>query len=292
MVGSIDQLITRCLHQIDVFPVCAFVADVFGTRQCDQLRYQPRRSIGRAADVFQTFLPLQWIFGVQRQLGLSFQSGQRRFDLMRGVGQKAFLQTDVAPQATENIVKTAHQRLHFLRCVIQRQIAQIVFIALQHAHLQAIERHDPARQAKPNQHHRNRQKHQLRQGHTLQNLSRQRAALVQRFTDLQQHQGIGRKFHRERRMGVQLQPHIRHAVGFAINFGIVKLHAVQLNRVKQRRLRQLRPAFNRHAIGGDELKHPLVRAIIGHHMPRRADLLSVHTLLQQLDLIVQTLIEG
>ena len=93
-------------------------------------------------------------------------------------------------------------------------------------------------------------------------------------------------------MGVQLQPHIRHAVGFAINFGIVKLHAVQLNRVKQRRLRQLRPAFNRHAIGGDELKHPLVRAIIGHHMPRRADLLSVHTLLQQLDLIVQTLIEG
>ena len=120
MVGSIDQLITRRLHQIDVFPVCAFVADVFGTRQCDQLRYQPRRSIGRAADVFQTLLPLQWIFGVQRQLGLSFQSGQRRFDLMRGVGQKAFLQTDVAPQATENIVKTAHQRLHFLRRIVQR----------------------------------------------------------------------------------------------------------------------------------------------------------------------------
>ena len=130
-----------------------------------------------------------------RQIGLHAQTGQRCFQLVRGIGQKTLLRGNGTLQAVEQIVDRGDQRQHLggHHAFIER--AHVVGFAFADAVFELIEWLDATRQGQPNQQHGQRQDDKQRQHHALDDFLRQHRALFQGFGHLHQHRSRLRVFH-------------------------------------------------------------------------------------------------
>ena len=86
-----------------------------------------------------------------RQVGLHSQSGQRRFELMRCVRQKAFLRSDGIFQSHQQIVNGRHQRHDLNRHGLRIQWAEVIGAARPDAFFQVIQGFDGLNQCQPDQ---------------------------------------------------------------------------------------------------------------------------------------------
>lgn len=123
----------------------------------------------------------------QREFRLRAQAGERRFHLVRGVGDEALLQRDVLFETREQIVERRDERLDLWRRAPRLDGRQIVRAPAANVRLQRGERREPARQPEPDEQDRERQDHELRQDHALDDVVGERVALVQRLADLHEH---------------------------------------------------------------------------------------------------------
>ena len=153
-----------------------------------------------------------------RQVRLHAQAGQRCFELVCRIGQKALLRDDGVLQALQQVVHRHHQRGHFHGHGLVVQGAQVVRSARTDALLQLGQRLDAAHQRQPNQKHRQGQKGKLGQHHALDDLGRQHRALFSRFGNLHQSRMLS--------LGIQLYPGIGHAHFKPAHLVIADVHFV------------------------------------------------------------------
>ena len=98
---------------------CARLLLVLGARHRQQLVDHVRGALARAGDLLQRLLQrlrvaLAGVDLALRQLGLRAQPGQRRLQLVRGVGEEVLLRADRLVQPRQQVVDRAHQRRHLL----------------------------------------------------------------------------------------------------------------------------------------------------------------------------------
>ena len=120
------------------------------------------------------------------KVGLHAQSGQRRLELMRCIGQESFLGGDRILQPRQQAVDRRHQRRHFQWHGLVVERAQVVRLARANALLQLRQRLDAAHQRQPHQQHGQRQDDELGQHHALDDFGRQHRALFAGLGDLDQ----------------------------------------------------------------------------------------------------------
>ena len=188
----------------------------FGTRQRQQLVDGVGGAYAGAADLLERLFQLVGIGLALRQVGLHAQAGQRRLELVRGIGQKTFLRGQRQLQAAEQIIDRRHQRRHFFghRAFVER--AHVVGLAGADASFELRQRLDAAHQCQPHQQHRQRQRDELRHHHALDDLGGQRLALFQRLGHLHQH-GLA--------LGhIDIDPGVGHAHVFAAHHVLAQAH--------------------------------------------------------------------
>ena len=119
--------------------------------QCQQLVHGVGCTDAGAAYVFERLFKLVRIGFALRQIRLHAQTGQRRFELVRGIGQKAFLRCQRHLQAAEQIVDRRHQRRDFFwhGGIVQR--AHVVGFAGTNTFFELRQRFDAAHQRQPDQ---------------------------------------------------------------------------------------------------------------------------------------------
>ena len=153
-----------------------------------------------------------------RQIGLHAQTGQGCFELVRCVGQKAFLRDDGVFQALQQVVDRNHQRgyLHGHGFVVEW--AQVVRLARANALFELRQGLDAPHQSQPHQQHRQWQQGELGQHHALDDLGGQHGAF---FT------GLGHLHQcRWRVVCVQPDPGVGHPHFQAAHFIVADMHFV------------------------------------------------------------------
>ena len=148
------------------------------------------RALGAGGNLPQAALDLVGVVFAQRELGLGAQARERRFHLMRGIGNEAFLLPDRMPEAREQIIESRHQRRNLLGRFVFVDRAQIIGLALAQLLLEVLERLDAARQPGPDQNDRDRQDDELRQDHALDDFVGELRTLFERLGHLNQGRGV------------------------------------------------------------------------------------------------------
>ena len=145
------------------------------------------RADAGATNVFERLFKLIRIGFALCQVSLHAQPCQRRFELVRSVGQKTFLRCQRYLQAAEQIVDGRHQRRDFFRHggIIQR--AHVVRFAGTNALFELRQRFDATHQRQPDQQHRQRQRHKLRHHGAFDDFSGQCLAFFKRLGYLHQY---------------------------------------------------------------------------------------------------------
>jgi hypothetical protein len=161
-----------------------------GARQRQQLVDGVGGARAGAGDLLQRAADFHRVGFALGQFGLHAQPGQRRLELVRGVGQEALLRAQRGFQPRQQVVDGRHQRRHLLRNEGLFDRAQVVGLARADALLQFVERADAAHQRQPHQQHRQRQDHELRHHHALDDLGGQGRALALGLGHLHQHQAL------------------------------------------------------------------------------------------------------
>ena len=162
------------------------------------------------------------------EFGLRAQAGQRRLELVRGIGEKVLLRAHRLVEPRQQVVDRAHQWRHLFGRLALVDRAQVAAVAFADALLQFVERRDAARQRQPHQQHRQRQDHELRQDHSLDDFGCQARALAQRLGHLHQRH-VGRRGHRALARAVlravlNVHPHVGHAHRLAAQRLVAKAH--------------------------------------------------------------------
>ena len=135
---------------------------VLGPRHGQQLVDHVRRVLARAGDLAQRLaqglgVVLAGLDLALRQLGLRAQAGERRLQLMRGVGEEVLSAPGSDWSKPGQQVDGAHQRRHFLGGAALVDRAQVAAVAAPDPLLQLVQRGDAARQRQPDEQHRDRQ---------------------------------------------------------------------------------------------------------------------------------------
>ncbi|MCY1528317.1 hypothetical protein D9M68_634180 [compost metagenome] len=158
-----------------------------------------------ARDLLQRASDLRRIGFALGQLGLHAQARQGGLELVRGIGQEAFLRRQRGLQPRQQVVDGRHQGRHFLRDERLFDRAQVVGLARADALLQLVERADATHQRQPDQQHRQRQDDELRHHHALDDFGGQRGSFALGFGHLHQHQPLHAVVAREPGVG---HPHL------------------------------------------------------------------------------------
>ena len=195
-------------------------ATALGPRQGQQLVHRVGGTHAGAANLLQGLLQIIGVgVGALRQIGLHAQTGQWRFQLVRGIGQKTFLRGDRVLQARQQIVDGRDQRQHLGRHHAFIEWAHVVGFAFADAVFELIEWLDATRQGQPNQQHGQRQDDKQRQHHALDDFLRQHRALFQGFGHLHQHRSRLRVFHPHPDVGHADRRAFEHIVAHVQFFG-------------------------------------------------------------------------
>ncbi|OIQ73022.1 hypothetical protein GALL_453430 [mine drainage metagenome] len=153
------------------------------------------------------------------QVGLHTQSRQWGFELMRSIGQKAFLRRNRLGQAVQQVVNRINQRRDFDRCGLGINGTEIIGFTGTDALFELMQRFDRLHQRQPHQQHRQRQDDKLRQHHALDNFGGQHRTFFERFGNLNQCRlGAG---------AGQTHPDIRHLDIKALDHVIADAHLVK-----------------------------------------------------------------
>ena len=257
----VHPFIGALLHHLAQVDACEFrrpVAARLGARERQQLVGEARRADGRTVHVLQLGPA-----GVRhrlrhRQLGVGLQPGERRAQLVRGVGEEPLLVAVRLVHLVEELVERRDQGLGLGRRAALVDRPQVARRALQDLVRQPRQRREAARDAEPHQRESQHRKQGLGQHAAEQDVARQALPLDRGLRHLD-------------RAGAVAAGHLQrgHADALAVVVGVIRCDAILGTRAR-RRLRDLAVAGDR-AVG--RVAHHEVDLVVlvgAHHRLGRA----------------------
>ncbi|MCW0462302.1 hypothetical protein NB717_003370 [Xanthomonas sacchari] len=256
---ALGQRLRQPLRQIQRQQRADALARGLGAGQRQQLGGGAGGAVGQLADVLQR---LRGVFRALAGLGalhVHAQPGQRRAQLVRGVGEEAFLQRHHVLEAAEQAVDGLGQRHDLHRDVGTGHRAEVALAVVEppHRRLQHAQA-DP--HAMPDQYQQRAGEQQFGRQHQYQDLAGAAVTVVQ---------GLGHRHGepvaRLQRRGQQQAGHThRHAVVHAV---VVQHHPADFGRIRMRRNRLGAAADHPVAAAVELEEHPAVAAVL-QQLPR------------------------
>ena len=161
-------------------------------RQCQQLLRESRRAIEAALEFGERCAALAVVVGAFGELRLQVHGGQRRAQLMRGVGDERALRRERLAESLEQAVQGMHQRLHFARQAGFGQRFEQIGRATRDVGRDAVQRREAAGDRVPDQQREEGQYRQQRHDRVQRKARREFATRAHRLRHLH-HLAIGER---------------------------------------------------------------------------------------------------